>query len=226
MNGREFPAVLPAVPTLPTAPQWTDRALYSGLVGSRRRLVDGICQALTTYERSRRDYAASSRNYLQRRQELQEYGNRQSSSDQAQRRNSGSNAGTGISADERAGYGPDLGYLLAEVMECHERVQRAWEGVYIAYEDLESLDKSSGGGGSKAMSDLQACLAAWPQSRWRRGDVPKSSGSAASAAPELQRRRDSSGAIIGTANAAGRTQPRAGRSGANQPGRSGRRRKP
>jgi hypothetical protein len=226
MSGREFPAVLPAVPVLPTAPQWNDRALYFGLVGPRRRLFEGIREALVTYEHSRRAYAASSRSYLQRRQELQHSENREWPSDRVQRRDSGSNAGTGVSGEGRAGYGPDLGHLLDEVAGCHERVRRAWEAVFIAYEDLEALDKSGGGGGSKAMSDLQTCLAAWPPSRWGRGDVSGSSGSAASAASELQRRRVSSGACSRIADAAGRAPITGRRAGADRIGRGGRRRKP
>ena len=217
MNGYEFPAVLPAVPRLPTARQWDARA--PDFVGPRRRPFQLIRQGLAEYESCRREYATCSRSYLQRREEMQQYENRQTQPDRAQRRDSSPNATRAAAADGLAGYGPDLARLLAAVVECHRRVRQAFDGVCAAYDELEWLDSNSGGGGARALSDLQACLAAGRPIEEALDRSAKGYHSDGSTAPEPQQRFDSSDETTLTSNDSGRTALPA-----ETPARSGHRR--
>ncbi len=213
VNGYEFPAVLPAVPGLPTARRWNERA--ADFVGPRRRLFQVIRQGLAAYESSRREYATCCRRYLQRREEMQQHEDRQTQSDQPQRRDSGSNATrAAAAADGLGGYGADLARLLAAVVECHRRVRQAFDGVCAAYDELEWLDSNSGGGDSRALSDLQAGLAAGRPSG-PGPDVPsgatrdrsaKGFRSDGSTAPVPQQRFEASGEATVTATDSGRTE--------------------
>ena len=224
MNISQFPAVLPVLPRLPSAFHWTIVALR--LDDPRRQLHQIIYRALTVYESCHREYTAYCRTYHQRRGEVQQHADRQAQPGPARPRNRGANA-RGSSPDELVGPALELGSILASAQACQRRAQRAFERVSAAYSALELLNAKGGGGGSKAMTELRACLAAEsPIKRARTGvaGLLESPGSHDSAAVEPQHREDSPGERPVTSAGSPSRELNANKPGADEPTRNGHRR--
>lgn len=214
MNEGEFPALVPVLPNLPAGRLWRYRALVS--VGPQRHLFQLIGRALAVYKDGRREYAACTRRYLRRRQELEQRERRQAQPEGPQRRIRGSPAAGRASAEDLGGPDSELTQLLAEILTCHRRVWQAFDAVTAACDELELLDAGSGGGESKALGELQTSLATARPGRRLRDSPTESSHSEGNTAVQPRRPADRRGAAIPASDDSDRT-----RAPVNKPSRDG-----